>query len=83
MAALSAASTHYRRHTPEDTVLYRVVQEHLDTFLAQAEYAEGAGRLPAFVKHEFEDYLKCGILAHGFARLRCSGCADESLVPFS
>ena len=34
-------------------------------------------------KREFEAYLRCGILAHGFARVRCEGCAFERLVPFS
>ena len=83
MAALSPPSISYQRRTPEDTVLYRVVQEHLDTFLAHAQSAEGAGRLPAFVKREFEEYLQCGILAHGLARLRCSGCGDDALIAFS
>lgn len=83
MATLSPAATTYQRRTPEQTVLYRVVAEHLETFLAHAESAEGAGRLPDFVKREFEDYLQCGILAHGFARVRCADCGDESLVAFS
>ena len=57
------------------------VQEHIDPFLAQAESA--GARVPAFVKREFDDYLKCGILSHGFARLRCRACGDESLIAFS
>ena len=28
-------------------------------------------------------YLACGILANGFARVRCSSCGDEMLVAFS
>jgi len=40
-------------------------------------------RLPTFVEKEFRDFLTCGVLAHGFARLRCSDCAFERLVPFS
>jgi len=28
-------------------------------------------------------YLKCGILAHGFARVRCQTCHDEIVVAFS
>jgi hypothetical protein len=34
------------------------------------------------VKREFEACLRCGILAAGFARVRCDGCAVEHLVPF-
>jgi hypothetical protein len=37
--------------------------------------------LPAFVEQEFRDFLTCGVLAHGFARLRCTECAFERLVP--
>ena len=32
---------------------------------------------------EFEAFLECGILAHGFLRLRCGECAHEKLVAFS
>ena len=42
----------------------------------------GAG-LPTVVTDEFEAFLACGILAHGFLRLRCGGCAEEKLVAFS
>ena len=59
-----------------------MVQEQLETFLAQVEAKTGAG-LPEFVKDEFEAYLECGILAHGFLRVRCADCAHEKLVAFS
>jgi Putative transposase/Transposase zinc-binding domain len=39
--------------------------------------------LPAYVLREFEDYLKCGRLEHGFLRLRCETCRAEYLVAFS
>ncbi len=32
---------------------------------------------------EFEAYLRCGILAHGFLRARCQDCGDSRLVAFS
>ena len=70
---------HYERHRPEETTLYRLVQEHIGTFFAQVETETGSG-LPDFVKDEFEAFLECGILAHGFLRLRCASCAHEKLV---
>ena len=73
---------HYERRRPEDAVLYQVVQEHLETFLDQVELETGAG-LPEFVKAEFDAFLECGILAHGFLRLRCTDCSHEKLVAFS
>jgi hypothetical protein len=32
---------------------------------------------------EFEDYLECGLLEHGFLRVKCDGCRHEHLVAFS
>ena len=34
---------HYERRRPEDTALYQLVQEHLETFLAQVEGETGRG----------------------------------------
>ena len=39
--------------------------------------------LPAFVTAEFREFLRCGVLAHGIARVRWGDCAFERLVPFS
>jgi hypothetical protein len=36
-----------------------------------------------WVEEDFRAYLRCGILAHGFARIRCDDCAAERLVAFS
>ncbi len=47
------------RHRPEETTLYRLVQEHIGTFFAQVETEAGSG-LPDFVKDEFEALLECG-----------------------
>ena len=38
--------------------------------VAQTEETAGA-RLPRFVCDAFDAFLECGILAHGFLRLRC------------
>jgi hypothetical protein len=62
--------------------MYELIQEHLETFLAQVEAETGAS-LPGFVKDEFDAFLECGILAHGFLRLRCGDCGHEKLVAFS
>ena len=59
------APVHYERHRSEQTTLYRLVQQHAQSFFAQAEEALGAS-LPKFVKDEFDAFLKCGILAHGY-----------------
>ena len=61
-------------------MLHETVRADLKTFLAEMEQrGDGAG-LPGFVVMECERYLACGILANGFARVRCSSCGDEMLV---
>ena len=71
----------YRRRRPETTTLHRVVREHLETYLALANEADPMGDgVPDHVEKELRSYLKCGILAHGFARARCSSCGYDFLV---
>ena len=63
------APVHYERHRPEQTTLYRLMQQHAATFIAEPQAATSAD-LPQFVNDEFDAILECGILAHGFLRLR-------------
>jgi len=42
----------------------------------QVEAETGSG-LPDFVKEEFDVFPDCGILVHGFMRLRCVDCTHE------
>ncbi len=71
----------YLRRRPELSPCYHILQAELATFIADRE-AEGRP-LPDYVREEFEDYMKCGILAHGFIRLKCQDCEDEKIVGFS
>ena len=74
----------YRRRRPTATPLYPIVQHHLETFLARAAEADPWGEgVAGWVEEDFRAYLRCGILAHGFARIRCDDCAAERLVAFS
>ena len=79
--APGATRTRYQRHRPEQTPLYRAVAGHAQTYIAQCE-ADGRP-LPRFVTDEFNAYLECGILAHGFIRLTCDTCQQDTLVAFS
>ena len=47
------------------------------------ELAARERHLPDYVQREFEDYLACGRLAHGFLRVRCNDCHAERMVAFS
>ena len=71
----------YQRRKPEDSVLYRVVQQGLETFLASAR---DQGRVvPPFALRELRAFLDCGLLCRGFLRVRCQDCGRERLVAFS
>ena len=74
----------YGRRRPEQTALYQIVQQHLETYLALAREDDwNVQRVPAYVEREFRRYLECGILAYGFARARCPDCGHDFLVAFS
>ena len=83
MPASCTAAPAYQRRQPEETVLYRTIEAHLPTFLARTGGADGTGGWPAFVRREFEAYLRCGILDHGFLRVRCERCGETTVVGFS
>jgi hypothetical protein len=77
-----ARALHHERHRPEQTTLYRLVQQHAASFIAHTEASTGAA-LPRFITEEFGAFLECGILAHGFPRLRCGECGHDKLLAFS
>jgi hypothetical protein len=80
--APDGAPLHCERHRPEKTTLYRLMQQHAASFIAHTEASTGAG-LPRFIRDEFDAFLECGILAHGFLRLRCGDCGHDKLLAFS
>ena len=74
-------SYRYQRHRPENTLLYQLVADLYPCFVEQME-REGRP-LPSYVRAEFEAYLRCGLLEHGFLRVQCTSCHAERLVAFS
>ncbi|MFT5573984.1 MAG: hypothetical protein ACI9FR_002920 [Cryomorphaceae bacterium] len=71
----------YERHRPEQTLLYQLVERYYPELVALL--SEQGKPLPKYVLREFDDYLKCGRLEHGFLRLRCDTCHAERLLGFS
>ena len=49
----------------------------------EKQWAAQGKVLPDYVRREFEEYLKCGCLEHGFYRVRCESCHEERLLAFS
>ena len=76
------AAARYQPRRPSRSALYRCVQEHLETWLAQCREGHDDGPVPPYVEREFRRYLECGVLAHGFARARCGDCGHDFLIAF-
>jgi hypothetical protein len=56
--APDGAPVHYERQGPEQTTLYRLVQQHAATCIAHTEPSTGA-ELPRFIKDKFDAFLEC------------------------
>jgi hypothetical protein len=54
----------YERHKPEQTLLYQIIEKYSPHFLSHMRQKNKY--LPKYVRSEFEEYLKCGLLEYGF-----------------
>ena len=77
-SAGTARAGEYIRHRPEQTLLYQLVEAHYPAFVEHLAAHERT--LPVPVQREFEAYLKCGRLEHGFLRVRCADSPCVRLV---
>ena len=73
----------YVPRSPTTGVLYGVVRAHLGDFVAAIEARTDGIGLPSFVRAEFQKFLRCGVLARDFIRVRRVDYALERLVLFS
>jgi hypothetical protein len=76
---------HYRRRSPEASPLYQIVYHSRDDLSIQWEsrFQAHYGCLRDEVVKTFDEYLNCGLLAHGAARVYCDGCKHSLLIAFS
>ena len=81
MSATAKNCIFYVRRRPEYTPCYQIIQEQLNTFIADRETESRP--LPSYITEEFDAYLRCGIPAYGFLRLQCQACEKEKIVAFS
>ena len=64
---------------------YRCIELHFEQLEGSWEdrYMRSYGFWRPFVMDVIYNYLDCGDLHFGFARVRCDGCGHEYLLPFS
>jgi len=79
--ALKLDACEYRRREPEQHILHKALCENLETFLDRVHTEEFD--LPDHVAKELREYLTCGVLAHGFVRIRCEKCGKSMAVGYS
>ncbi|TPW20370.1 MAG: putative transposase [Elusimicrobia bacterium] len=70
----------YRPRDASASPLYRVVLEHVETFVAEVRRDSPAG---PFAEAALRAFLECGIPRFGLARFRCAKCDLSRFVPFS
>jgi len=68
-------SEQYKRHQPETTLLYQLVERYHPGFTVNL--AEQGKYLPKYVEREFDKFLRCGRLQYGFVRVVCGACKYE------
>lgn len=68
----------YARHAPERTLLYALVEAHFPDFIARLEAQDRS--LPEYVRKEFDEYLRCGVLEYGFLRVVCEHCRADKFA---
>lgn len=79
------ALQHYRRRTPEQTELYRIVSHGRDELprFWEDRFQGTYSVLREEVLTTFDEYLNCGLLSHGAGRVYCDTCRHSLLVAFS
>ena len=83
--SVSGSGKVYRPRNPRATKLYQIVSGHVEEFLEvyPQRFERKYGGLRPEVVRTLENYLRCGILSYGFARVKCPTCHHEYLLAFS
>lgn len=74
----------YTPRRPEDSPLYRVLADHFERLehVHEERFERTHGPLRPAARRAAARFLDCGLLEHGFARVRCEACRAEFLVAF-
>jgi len=75
----------YKLRRPQASPLFRFVSDHLQRLqpVYDDRFAREYGPWRPVVGQVAEQFLACGVLEHGVARIRCDACTHEDLLAFS
>ncbi|MBC8421353.1 MAG: transposase [Actinobacteria bacterium] len=84
VGVLSRNTKQYRRRKPQHTPYYQCIEDHYEQFKRSYDrnFSKKYGYLRSHIEKVIFQYLDCGILHNGFARIRCE-CGHEKLLAFS
>lgn len=83
--AVSKNTKEYRCRKPQYSPYYQCIEDNYEMFerAYDTKYQEKYGFLRPIVSKVIYQYLDCGILHNGFARVKCKTCNHEYLLAFS
>jgi hypothetical protein len=83
--AAPAARGVYKPRRPQASPLLRLVSDHLHRLqtVYDERFAREYGSWRPVLAQVADTFLACGVLEHGFARIRCDACAHAYLLGFS
>jgi hypothetical protein len=83
-ASPARGTSPYLPRRPQTSPLYRVLADHFAALerVHEERFEPAHGPLRAAARRAVARFLDCGLLEHGFARVRCGTCRAEFLVAF-
>ena len=85
MEDISNKQSVYHPRRPYDSPLWRLLNNHYENFehCYEERFEQKYGFFRPIIGEVVRNYLTCGDLKNGFARVRCGDCSKEYLLAFS
>ena len=82
---LSKSTKEYRRRKPQYGPYYQCIEDYYEEFKRSYDrnFSQKYGYLRPHIEKVIYQYLDCGILHNGFARVKCRACKHEYLLAYS
>ena len=78
-----AMTATYTRRTPEQSIFHKAFKKQWPVIRAQCRAANDGHGLPVFIEKAADNYLRCGMLKHGFVYAKCDRCAESIVIALS
>jgi len=82
---IAESPSQYRPRHPERSAFHQLFETHFDSYVRAYEerFEPSSGPLRPVVMRSVEEFLSCGRLQGGFARIRCDKCRKQHLLAYS